>query len=699
MRKPSSLVLVGIALVCATILGACSDSSKPKVTSVTVTPVSGNIYVSAAPAGGVRGAATRRPAISLPGVTASCHPLQYTATAALSNKTTLDVSNSADTTWSSSSTSVASISTTGLATGVGPGTTNISATYKGVASSGEPLAVDQLNSITVSPSLMTLTQGATQSYVAAGHFTLAAGGSSDFDVSSQVTWDSSDKTVATIDTTGNATTVGPGSTTITATSCDGITVGHATLLVSSPVVDSLLVAPATITISTGTTTLFTVMEKLANGTIQALPPGTVVTWSSDTTSVATVDPSSGVALGVAAGTANIIASSSGLNPGAAVLTVQVATARFAYVADAQGDASLSGAISGYSVDVSSATPLTPLLITPVVPASSPQQVLLHPSGDLMYYLDSSGSLHIDDINSADGSFADSKQNPVPASSSNLSINVGVIDPTGRFIYVISSVDNAIFGFKITQTADKAPLTNGALGEISPTFNPYSDATLNSPSWIMTDRAGKYVYVVNSGNDTISEYSIGPDGTLSPLLPTSTVPTGSIPFYGTTDVNGHLYVANEGPPQSVSGYSINSGTGQLTSVGADTPITGATFTINVITDPTGKFLYVLDSTTTAAPATPPSQVFAFNLDPLTGVIGSQIGTPQPTGASPFGMAIDPTGVLLAIDNNIDNTISLFTIAPSGSTTPPPGSLTATTPPTVATDQQPLFVVFYTAASGQ
>jgi 6-phosphogluconolactonase (cycloisomerase 2 family) len=177
------------------------------------------------------------------------------------------------------------------------------------------------------------------------------------------------------------------------------------------------------------------------------------------------------------------------------------------------------------------------------------------------------------------------------------------------------------------------------------------------------------------------------------LPTPTIATGSFPEFGTTDVNGHLYVANEGPPQSVSGYSINSSTGQLTSVGADTVITGATFTINVITDPTGKYLYVLDSTTGPPPGAPLSQVFAFNLNPATGVIGAQIGTPQLTGNSPFGMAIDPTGVLMAIDNNSDSTISLFTLSTST------GAVTPATPPTVATDNQPLFVVFYTAASGQ
>lgn len=711
--KPSRLALSAMAFLCAVILAACNCA--PRLQFVTVAPLNGNIYVSAAPGGAVRGAARRgaRPAVqsrgttgrrpaALNAVSASCGSLQYAATALFSNGSTKDASGTA--TWTSSNTSVAVISTSGLASGIGLGTTNIGATFNGIAATSEPLLVDQLNSITVSPSPATQPLGSSQQFTAIGNFTFAAGGSGDLDISSQVFWNSSNTNAATIDNTGNATTVGPGVTTITATSCDDITFGSATFTVG-PAAASLVVTPNPITISTGTTTLFTAMEKLPDNTIHPLPAGTTVTWSSDATTVATVDPISGVALGVTAGPANITASAAGFTSGFAVLNVQGATARFAYVADAQGQvgASFPGTISGYSVDVTSATPLTPLLTTPVVPASSPQQVLLHPSGDLLYYLDSSGSLHIDDINSADGSFADSTQTPKQASTSNLSTNVGVIDPTGRFIYVISNGDNSvlppippsIYGFKITQTADKAPLTNGALSDLTPTFNPYTDATLNNPTSILTDRAGKYVYVVNNGNDTISEYSIGADGTLSPLpTPNQTIATGSFPEFGTTDVNGHLYVANEGPPQSVSGYSIDSATGKLTSVGADTPVTGATFTINVITDPTGKYLYVLDSTTGPPPPTaPPSQVFAFNLTPGTGVIGSQIGTPQLTGNSPTGMAIDPTGVLMAIDNNFDNTISLFTL----STTT--GAVTPATPPTAPTGNQPLFVVFYTAASGQ
>jgi DNA-binding beta-propeller fold protein YncE len=103
------------------------------------------------------------------------------------------------------------------------------------------------------------------------------------------------------------------------------------------------------------------------------------------------------------------------------------------------------------------------------------------------------------------------------------------------------------------------------------------------------------------------------------------------------------------------------------------------------------LYILDSPATAG------QVFAFNLDQTpgatNGAITTQIGTAQATGQSPIGMAIDPTGALLAIDNNLDNTISLYKVSTST------GAVTPATPPTVGTDNVPQFVTFYTAASGQ
>jgi len=700
ISKPSRLALLGMALACAAFLSACNDS--PRLQFITVAPTSGEIYVSAQPAGGVRGAARshirpalqgtgttgRRPAITVQPVTATCGSLQYAATGLLSNGSTKDLTSTA--TWTSSSTSVATVNSSGLASGIGLGTTNIGASFSGVTATSEPLAVDQLNSISVSPSTTTVPLGSSVQFAAIGNFTFAAGGTSDLDVSSQVTWASSNTAIATIDNTGNATAVSQGGPiNITATSCDGVTVGTATLTVGSPAATSLVVTPATITISTGTTTLFTAMEMFSDGTTH--PPTNPVTWGSGTTAVATIDLNSGVALGITAGTSTITAteSTSGFT-GTATLTVQAAAARFAYVANNIGNNN-TGSISGYTVDVTAGT-FKSLTGSPFS-ASLPQQVLIHPSGDFMYYIDFIGSLHVEDINPADGSLTDSGQTAMVASPT-ASANVGVIDPTGRFIYVISDVGNSIYGFSITQTADKAKATNGALTSIQIITAP-TDPTLNAPTWIMTDRTGKYVYVVNNGNNTISEYSITQTGAnagaLTLLRSTGNPTTGSAPFFATTDVNGHIYVANSGD-KTVSVFSIDGTTGLLTQVGSSNfPVNAASTVFNVLTDPTGKYLYILDSPATAG------QVFAFNLDQTpgatNGAITTQIGTAQATGQSPIGMAIDPTGALLAIDNNFDATISLYKVSTST------GAVTPATPPTVQTDTAPQFVVFYTAASGQ
>src|SRR5882762_5957233 len=504
IRKHNRLALLGITFVCAALLAACNDT--PRLQFITVAPVSGEIYVSAQPAGGVRGAARshirpalqgtgntgRRPASSVQPVTATCGSLQYAATGLLSNGSTQDLTSTA--TWTSSSTSVATVNSSGLATGIGLGATNIGATFTGVSSATEPLAVDQLNSITLSPSgTVTVPLGSSQSFLAIGNFTFAAGGPpGNLDVSSQVTWNSSNMAVATIDTSGNAATVGTGTTTITATSCDGIMVGTATLIVGAAAPQSLQISPAAPTISTGTTTLFTAVELLSDGTTQPLTGA--VTWTSGTTTTATIDLSTGVALGLAIGTSTITATEAGTGfTGTATLTVQAAAARFAYVANGSGGGTTSfGTISGYTVDVTGGT-FTPLTGSPFT-AFGPQQILLHPSGDLMYFVDRNGFLRLFDITSTDGSIADSGQTPVVASAV-LSTNVGVIDPTGRFIYVISDAGNSIYGFSIKQTVATDTAHNGALTGIPNMIGPtgYTDTTLSTPTWIMTDRSGKYVY--------------------------------------------------------------------------------------------------------------------------------------------------------------------------------------------------------------
>jgi 6-phosphogluconolactonase (cycloisomerase 2 family) len=712
IRKPSRFALVAISLACAALLAACGDST-PVLRYISISPTSGTVYVSATPDSGVK--AARRPARPMVRTsrrasatprditTAVCGSQQFSATGYYSNGTTSDQSMAV--TWSSSSSSVATVDNTGLATGVGLGFANIGATLANVsAQSPAQLEVDVLNTITVAPPNPDIALGQAQAFTATGNFTLAAGGTASQDITAQVTWASSNTGVATVDNMGNITTVTQGTTIISATSCDGITMGQTNLTIGPPVAVSLQITPAAATASTGTTVQYTAVRLLTDGSTQ--PTANPVTWSSDTTSVATINASTALAQALTAGTANITATEAvTAYTGTVPLTVQAAAARFAYVANIAGSGG-SGSITSYTVDTTSTS--APLTFLATTAASSPEQVLLHPSGDLLYYIDTGGALHSDCVDSTSGALTPTTQNPKNASTAGGNTYVGVIDPTGRFIYVITAEENVIFGFSITQaqpaTCSSATANAGALTAIPGMAGTtgYTDATLNAPTWIVTDATGQFLYIVNSGANTVSEYKITQSsGVLTPLG-TKTIATGTSPLFAATDVNGHLFVANEGTnpgtpgnAQSVSAYTITasgSTAGELTAIGSGpTPITGAFDTINVAVNPNGNFLYVLDSGS-GATITTAGQVFSYGLTASSGVIGAVIGTPQTTGVGPTGMSIDPTGVLLAIDNFSDGDVSTYSIGTNGGVTP-------TTTATVPSDSSTEFVVFYNAASGQ
>lgn len=128
-----------------------------------------------------------------------------------------------------------------------------------------------------------------------------------------VAWSSSTTSVATVSSTGVVTGVGAGTSVITATS-EGKT-GSATVTVTAPVA-SVTVTLAASSIIAGSTTQATAVLKDASGNVLS---GRTVTWSSATTSVATVD-ANGLVTGVSSGTSVISATSEG-KTGTATVTV------------------------------------------------------------------------------------------------------------------------------------------------------------------------------------------------------------------------------------------------------------------------------------------------------------------------------------------------------------------------------------------
>ncbi len=130
------------------------------------------------------------------------------------------------------------------------------------------------------------------------------------DVTSSVTWSSSDPAVASIDATGAAHALTPGTTTITAVF--GTASASTLLTVATATVDALTVTGDSPTVAAGLTVQLHATGTLSDGTTQDLTSS--VTWSSST-AFATVN-GAGLATGLSVGATDITATFSGLSASA-----------------------------------------------------------------------------------------------------------------------------------------------------------------------------------------------------------------------------------------------------------------------------------------------------------------------------------------------------------------------------------------------
>src|SRR5712691_5406889 len=222
--------------------------------------------------------------------------------------------------WSSSSTSVATVSASGLVTAISPGAAAIIAA-RGSKSGSADLTVTS-STVAAAP-VASVSVALATSTLSVGQTTQATDTTRDSTnnvlTGSVVTWSSGNANIASVNSTsGLVSAVGAGSTTIKATS-QGVT-GTAPLSVTTttPVaVASVSVSPASSSLLDGATVQLTATTRDANNNVLT---GRVVTWSSANTSIISVN-SSGLVTAVVAGSASITATSEGQS-GSASVTVQ-----------------------------------------------------------------------------------------------------------------------------------------------------------------------------------------------------------------------------------------------------------------------------------------------------------------------------------------------------------------------------------------
>lgn len=222
---------------------------------------------------------------------------KLTATAIFSDGSSVDVSNQTD--WTSDMTGVANVDGTGLVTATGVGNATITGDYDGnTQTAAVNVTSATLSTISVSPATASVANGLTRQFTATANF---SDGTSQ-NVTSGVTWSSSNTGTATIDTLGLASAQNTGTTVITAdyqsqTSTANLTVTDATVL-------SLTIEPDSITVEKGGKANITVMANFSDGTSDDVT--SVATVTTDNAAIASINADNTIqAIGV--GSANVTA--------------------------------------------------------------------------------------------------------------------------------------------------------------------------------------------------------------------------------------------------------------------------------------------------------------------------------------------------------------------------------------------------------
>jgi uncharacterized protein YjdB len=222
-------------------------------------------------------------------------------------------------TWASSDTHVATVDAAGLVKAAHGGTATITATIEGKTDNSLITVQDTVASVVIDQASVSVAKY--KSVTATATVKNDAGAAIPGQTVSS--WNSTNPSIASINTTtGVVTGVLEGTTTITA-SKDGITSAPVTVTVNPAAVASISIneLPATIALPEVTQTTFTATTLDQNG--QPLT-GRTITWASGNPTVATVDPSSGVVTAHAAGTANITATSETVASTPVAVTVTLA---------------------------------------------------------------------------------------------------------------------------------------------------------------------------------------------------------------------------------------------------------------------------------------------------------------------------------------------------------------------------------------
>lgn len=624
--------------------GGSSSGGGPTLTSVTVSPATATV--------------------------AAGLSQQFAAKANYSDGSNTDVTSSAA--WSTSASGTATVgASTGKATGVAAGSATITATYQGKSGTATlTVTAATVQKVTVSPATASVAAGLTQAFTAQA--TLSDGTTQN--VTADVTWSSSSTANATISNTGVATAVAQGSATITAT-CSVANVcandsGTAALTVTAAAVTAIAIAPgpgitsqpASLTLPVTTTQQFYAIGTYSNGSTGDVT--SQVTWSSDTTSVASFGSTAGLASAVGLGSTNVKAT---LGAVQATLPVSVINLGYVYAAN-YGDPSISpfaiGALGKLALNNGSNSGL--------LPAGTHQSLTgmaASPDGRCLYVVNSAEATVYAYSISSNGTIA-----AAGSTHAGLSTPVAVVVNSNSSAIYVSDYNSATTGAMVVG------IPTSACGVFqAPVTNNFAAGT-QAASALAIDAPGGWLYGVDVSNSgELFAAQIGSGGAIG--TPSFATSIGNLPKSVAVDPTGqYVYVANYADNQIV-GYQVDhtpSGT-FYTALGGS-PWTNGNSPVSVAVDASGQYVYVANDGSGSVSEWVIGDGSIGH--PPAGGLGPLVPTTVPTGSGPYALVAEPSGGFAYVVNATDNTVSQYSIGATAA-----GVLTSLGTPLPATGSNP------------
>ncbi|MCL1127274.1 Ig-like domain-containing protein [Shewanella surugensis] len=216
----------------------------------------------------------------------------YTATAIYNDNTTLDVTE--QTTWSTSDPSSASISSSGVATGINSDdeTEKVSALFQDQTTNVALMVSPAVpTGLVVTPTSLSLPQGSITLLTAT--VTYSDGTTFDASNSDNIAWEVSNSALLSVDNQGllTANTQMNGSASVTATFSvnDNVVSGQSQLTVTDAIPIELVITPKSISIPQGTEQVFVAMATYSDGTQINVSTSNRMLWQSSNVDIATIE--------------------------------------------------------------------------------------------------------------------------------------------------------------------------------------------------------------------------------------------------------------------------------------------------------------------------------------------------------------------------------------------------------------------------